>query len=221
MKKFAADFYCKSFLFFLSAIIIFLSHIPASLSFDIDCIDIPEIREMQLREENGGYYMDVIIVVKNSGGRDIQLQNCDFSLAFAAEDIGKIELGKAVKDFVTLKSTGTVTDTELPLTVTLGNIEKLHLDIISSDEMNSLLTSHEPQLNLSVTGEFDAGVYSKMGWTYEQGIRIEWVLKTKIQRKVLMDAYKAIELAAKGKISPEQESRDEEFIFEEYKKSNP
>lgn len=210
------------FLFCLPGI--FLWDVSEALSFHIDNIDIPEIREMQLRKDDGIYYIDVVMLIKNSGEKDIRLQNCNLNLAFAVENNGRIQLGKAMKDSVTLtKRNNGAGNTALPLTVALGkNIEKLHLDIISSDAMNSLLTASEPVLKLSVTGGFDAGILSKIGWTYEQDLQIDWILESKIPRKVLMDTYKAIETAAdrQRKISPEQEKMEEDLILEEYRKSD-
>ncbi len=201
--KFQRALYC---LFF--SVFCFLYVTTAFASFIMDDIDMPEIKDMRLRKENDVYYMDVIIMVKNSGKKDIELKNCNFNLAFAVKDTDDINIGTTSKDTIILDTAG---KTEMPLSVMIGSdIKRLHLNIISSDEMNSLLTDPDPELNINIRGNFDAGVKARLGWTYERGLNIDWLIKSKISRQILISAYKSIEQAA----DPESRTSPDDDFFE-------
>ncbi len=173
-------------------------------AFVADEIEITKITDMKLRYEKGLYHIDVVLGVKNLSTKDIQLKNCRFDLFFALKDSENIRIGTSEKTEVILKgkprSDLKPSEQSLDLSTLIGaDIRKLHLAIISSDEMNALLTNPEPKLSIRIIGDFDAGIKSDLGWTYQKGLKIDWLIQSYIPRKIMIGTYKKIEAAAEDK----------------------
>lgn len=170
-------------------------------AFVADEIEITKITDMKLRHEKGLYHIDVVFGVKNLSPKDIQLKNCRFDLFFALKDSENIRIGTSEKTEVILKgkprSDLKQSEQSLDLSTIVGaDIRKFHLAIISSDEMNALLTNPKPKINIRIIGDFDAGIKSELGWTYQKGLKIDWLIQSYIPRKILIGTYKQIEAAA-------------------------
>lgn len=180
---------------------------PASI---LDEIDFVLIQEMQLRKENGTYFLDITSVVRNSGKRALKLKKCKFDLSLLPQDSKEIRLGSTTKDEIFLESA----DTNVQLSANIGtDMETFHTNITSSEEVNSLLGAPKPKFNLRIQGDFDLGMKVKRGWVYQSGIKIDWVLKIEVIRDAFVKTYKAIEQAAdkSGKRLDDTEE-DDDFL---------
>ncbi len=91
------------------------------------------------------------------------------------------------------------TDSIIRFVTQIGkDIEQLHYDISSSDEMSSLLMDPKPVINLRIQSNFELGLQIRHGWVYFDGITIDWVVPLSIPRDVLINTFKAIEAEAGG-----------------------
>ncbi len=177
----------------LLSMIISVIALPFILGFSpllLDNIDIVAIRDLQLRQERGDYVLDTTIVIRNTTGSTLKLENCTFDLAFAFDNSEDIPLGAAVKDEILLEqqadSADDSTDTDVKLSVNLGpDIQKLQQTLMAKKEMALLLTQSKPKLNLHLQGKFDIGIKADRAWGYQEGITIDWIVKPEVQKSVL------------------------------------
>lgn len=170
-------------------------------AFVADEIEITKIKDMKLTHEKGFYYINVAFAVRNLSSKDIQLKNSRFDLFFALKNSENIPIGTSEKTEIMLKGNARPgsepVEQYLDLSTVVGSdIRKLHLAIISSDEMNALLTNPEPKLSIRIKGSFDGGIRSDLGWTYQKGLNIDWIIQSHVPRKILIGTYKKIEAAA-------------------------
>jgi outer membrane protein OmpA-like peptidoglycan-associated protein len=199
-------------------IIIFIA--ANAYGFVADDIEFTKITDMKLGHEKGFYHIDVVFGVRNLSHKDIQLKNCRFDLFFALKDSENIRIGTSEKAEIILKgntrSGAEPAEQYLDLSTLVGaEIRKLHLAIISSDEMNALLTNPEPKLGIRIKGSFDGGIRSDMGWTYQRGLKIDWLIQSYVSRKILIGTYKKIEAAADKENGEESDAGDADPSSEE------
>ncbi|MDM8522469.1 hypothetical protein QUF80_03785 [Desulfococcaceae bacterium HSG8] len=193
----------------------FCPNLAKASSLILDEINIVAIQDMHLRKEKGAYYMDVVCKVQNAGKYTLKFQNCKFDLSFALRNSENIRLGSTFKEEALLKKSG---DTDIQLATKLGSdIEKFHFNIISSEELSSLLMEPHPKLNLGLQGDFILGIQFKHGWMYQKGIKIDWILPVDVPRDVFVRTYKAIESAAgKGSdLSDDDLFKEDDELFKE------
>ncbi len=198
----------------LCVLLIFLLPSGADAETVLDHIDFILIQDMQLRKEKEVYFMDVTSVIQNSGNYTLKLGDCRFKLSFVPKDSEEIEVGSVFKEEILLekKTDSSATDTSVRLSANIGpDIEKFHLNITSSEEMNSLLMDPKPKLNLHIQGGFNLGMGFRQGWVYQSGIKIDWILPVEVVRNVFVDTYKAIELAA-GKGGSSDADEEDDFL---------
>lgn len=165
----------------------------------IDDIHLGNITDMKLRKNNETYSADVTMIFRNSSKKDLKLKDCRFDLSFALKNSETIRIGTVIKDEIVLAKSVKLSPSKqnISLSANIGHdIRKLHLAIISSDEMNALLTDPAPKLTLRIVGGFDAGMKSDLGWTYQKGLKINWLITSEVPRKALIRTYKAIENSA-------------------------
>lgn len=185
----------------------------------LDDVTITAIQDMQLRKEKRTYFMDVVCVVQNSGKNVLKLTKAKFDLGFALENEEDISIGPVFKDEVILADK-TDSPSVVHLVTNLGNdIQKLHMAMISSEEISSLIMDPKPKLNFHIKGDFGLGIGLKQGWVYLQSITIDWILKVDVPRDVFVRTYKTIERVAKGGSindadSPDNLSNKEDELFE-------
>lgn len=197
-------------------IVIFIS--SNAYGFVADDIDITKITNMKLRQEKGFYSIDVTLAIRNLSPKDIQLKNCRFELFFALKNSENIRIGTSEKAEIILNARSGSESAEqyLDLSTLVGSeIRKLHLAIISSDEMNALLTDPEPRLGIRIKGSFDGGIRSDLGWTYQRGLKIDWLIRSNVPRKILIGTYKKIEAAADKENGEEPDTADDAELSSE------
>jgi hypothetical protein len=164
----------------------------------LDDVTITAIQDMQLRKEKRTYFMDVVCVVQNSGKNVLKLKEAKFDLGFALENAEDISIGPVFKNEVLLADK-TNSPSVIQLVTNLGDdIQKLHMAMISSEEISSLIMDPKPKLNFHIKGDFGLGIGLKQGWIYLQGVTIDWTLNVDIPRDVFVRTYKTIERVANG-----------------------
>jgi len=191
---------------FFCLIILSAALVSDSYAF-IDDIHLGNITDMKLRKNNETYSADVTMIFRNSSNKDLKLKDCRFDLSFALKNSETIRIGTVIKDEIILTKSvnSSPSKQNVFLSANIGNdIRKLHLAIISSDEMNALLTDPAPKLTLRIVGGFDAGMKSDLGWTYQKGLKINWLITSEVPRKALIRTYKAIENSADKEEAGEQ-----------------
>ncbi len=192
---------------------IFLFPVIGDAASILDDVNFIVIREMQLRKEKETYFMDVTHVIRNSSNYALKFENCRFKLSFVTKDVGEIKLGSVLKNEILLerKADSPATDTSITLSPNIGSdIQAFHLNVTSSEEMNSMLMASNPSLRLHIQGNFNLGMGSKRGWVYQPGIKIDWILPIEVVRDVFVNTYKAIERAA-GK-GGDDIAEDDDFL---------
>lgn len=190
----------------------------------IDALDLEYVRDIELIKDKNSYYLNFVIDIANKSKNDIKLNDLRVGFSFDLDKEPDIYIGLSNINQLKIPSMQKTDGDPISINVAIEDIEQLHLDLISSNEIQSILTDYDPKIKVRLIGDFDIGVRSSMGWTYQNGLSIDWVIGNSLNRELLITTYKDIEKASdidrdKGGSPIEKDFLIDEHLFRTAKTS--
>ena len=165
---------------------------PMAQASDLGALDIAAIKSIQINSDSSDYFMDVVVILENSGDKDLKLRNINFDVKFKEKNQTNVlkPITKApLTELIIPGKTGNseVSQVEAKLHVRLGpkNEETvqtlLQLFNIVGNPSNTIV------MILEGVGEVGSKVQhdTKKGWIYQTGLKAELEFMPKIQKEIL------------------------------------
>lgn len=158
-------------------------------------IEVPAIRKMAIREEEGTYFLDAIVTIRNTSQKTLKFVDCTFQLAVVSQKLGDIRLGDVSFPEILLDQEGdaTNTDTDIMFSIELGSekdLQTLYHKLTSTSAL--LVLDATPQISLHLQARFHLALKSSQAWHYSNGVEIDWIVTPEVERTVLIEFLQAI-----------------------------
>ena len=153
---------------------------------DLSKIDIAAINSMKLRTDGMAFFMDVDLLLKNDGDKDIKLKDINFEVKFKGKD-GVVNFGTAPVDELIIpgKAVGAPNPGTLTTTLQVKIGPKGEKTLERMVKLFNIVADPASPLIMLLEGAGEVGLKVEKGWIYQKGIKADLEFSPTIQREVL------------------------------------